>query len=116
MSGSGWIGVDLDGTLAFYDTWRGHTHIGHAIPQMLERVKDWIEEGQEVRIFTARVSCADPERTEIINAVQDWLEALGLPRLQVTCIKDFAMLELYDDRAVQVRMNTGQLVGYSTRN
>ena len=31
---SGWIGVDLDGTLAFYDMWRGMEHIGKPIPAM----------------------------------------------------------------------------------
>lgn len=36
---SGWIGVDLDGTLAFYDSWRGIDHIGAPIPLMLQRVK-----------------------------------------------------------------------------
>jgi hypothetical protein len=28
--------------------------------------------------------------------------------LEVTCVKDFAMIELWDDRAVGVLMNTGQ--------
>lgn len=35
--------------------------------------------------------------------------------LPVTATKDFAMIELWDDRAVQVRMNTGEVVGHSTR-
>jgi hypothetical protein len=51
----GWIGVDLDGTLAYYDHWRGAEHIGEPIPAMLERVKRWLADGKDVRIFTARV-------------------------------------------------------------
>ena len=39
----GWIGVDLDGTLAHYDKWRGVEHIGKPVPVMLERVKKWLE-------------------------------------------------------------------------
>lgn len=35
MSASGWIGVDLDGTLAVYDEWRGVSHIGAPVPAML---------------------------------------------------------------------------------
>ena len=53
MTQSGWIGVDLDGTLAKYGIWDGS--IGEPIPLMVERVKIWIALGVEVKIFTARV-------------------------------------------------------------
>lgn len=115
MAVSGWIGVDLDGTLAYYDEWRGHKHIGEPIMPMLQRVKNWINQGVEVRIFTARVSGEPEEAKEVNLAVQDWLLKHGLPMLRVTCTKDYAMLELWDDRAVQVQMNIGRPVGYSTR-
>lgn len=52
---NGWIGVDLDGTLAHYEGWKGVEHVGAPVPAMLQRVKDWIAKGVEVRIFTARV-------------------------------------------------------------
>lgn len=55
-SKKGWIGVDLDGTLAHYDEWRGVSHVGEPVPLMLERVRRWLGEGREVRILTARVS------------------------------------------------------------
>ena len=35
----GWIGVDLDGTLAMYDGWVGVSHIGEPVPAMLQRVR-----------------------------------------------------------------------------
>lgn len=36
--GKGWIGVDLDGTLAFYERWIDELHIGEPIPLILARV------------------------------------------------------------------------------
>lgn len=113
----GWIGVDLDGTLAYYDEWRGIGHIGEPIPAMVERVKVWLAEGREVRIFTARVS--QHEHDEICRAVRGFIESWCQKHigqvLPVTNIKDYDMIELWDDRAVQVEKNTGQPVGYSTR-
>ncbi|MEZ5524777.1 MAG: hypothetical protein R3E62_07420 [Pseudomonadales bacterium] len=99
----GWIGVDLDGTLARYDGWYGPAHIGEPIPAMLERVKNWLNEGVEVRIFTARASVP-----EYIPFVTQWLEKQGLPALEVTNVKDFAMISLWDDRCVQVETNLGE--------
>ena len=43
---NGWIGVDLDGTLAHYEGWKGIEHIGAPVPAMLERVKNWLAEGK----------------------------------------------------------------------
>ena len=48
-----WIGVDLDGTLAQYGGWKGPDTIGDPVPMMKERVMKWLNEGAEVRIFTA---------------------------------------------------------------
>ena len=110
---SGWIGVDLDGTLAHYDGWRGIEHIGAPIPAMMERVRAWLAQGREVRIFTARAynPGGDPERNEAVGHIQRWLIENGLTvdgkPLAVTNIKDFGMVELWDDRAVQVEINTG---------
>lgn len=106
----GWTGVDLDGTLAVYDAWVHHTVIGEPIAPMVERVKGWIAEGRDVRIFTARVAPALSEAwvvSECRTAIEDWcLEHLG-KILPVTHEKDYAMVELWDDRCVQVVPNTG---------
>jgi len=102
---AGWIGVDLDGTLAHFDRWRGPRHIGLPIPAMAKRVHDWHERGVEVRIFTARAS-----RPELIPDVHTWLKRHGFPPLAVTNQKDFGMVELWDDRAIQVLFNTGKAV------
>lgn len=101
----GWIGVDLDGTLAHYDEWRGLYHIGEPIPRMMARVKQWIAEGRRVKIFTARLCMPGA-----VPPIKEWLHRHGLKDLEITNIKDFGMIELYDDRCVQVITNTGELV------
>jgi len=112
VSNKGWIGVDLDGTLAHYDHWRGIAHIGEPIQPMLERVKTWLAEGKVVKIFTARVhSDGTPERNIEVSAVRrhisNWLVQHVGQTLEITNVKDFQMIELWDDRAVQVIPNTG---------
>lgn len=108
MSVSGWIGVDLDGTLAEYHGWNGGK-IGRPIPAMANRVRQWLADGTAVKIFTARVGSKDSEETAFeFNRIQDWTEEHFGVRLPVTCSKDFAMVELWDDRCVQVVPNTGQ--------
>lgn len=108
---TGWIGVDLDGTLAEYHGWQGITHIGPPIGPMVDRVKVWLAQGVDVRIFTARVGPQRfdvPEQIQVIEgAIKAWcVEHIGVP-LPVTCQKDFGMLELWDDRVVRVVENTG---------
>lgn len=100
----GWIGVDLDGTLAIYEGWKGYGHIGDPVPGMLARVRSWVGEGKKVKIFTAR--CAHPDGLE---TVKRWLSALGLGGLEVTNIKDMGMRVLYDDRCIRVERNTGRV-------
>lgn len=103
---SGWIGVDLDGTLAFYDHWRGEKHIGDPVPAMVDRVKAWLAQGIEVRIFTARV-CEEEEATVTRPLIEEWcLKHIG-QKLAVTNKKDYSMVELWDDRAVRVAKNMG---------
>lgn len=117
----GWIGVDLDGTSAHYDVWRGAEHIGDPVSAMAARIRGWLQEGREVRIFTARVdggeaaaqmgeTSADAYRDvqRITEIIQDWTELHFGVRLQVTNRKDFGMVSLWDDRAVQIEANTGR--------
>lgn len=52
----GWIGFDLDGTLATYDGWKGWDHIGDPIQKTVDLAKSFIAKGIEVRILTARAS------------------------------------------------------------
>ena len=115
-----WIGVDLDGTLAHYEKFRGIDHIGEPVVDMLARVKAWLVDGKDVRIFTARVAhdgTADKimESHKAMARITEWCKTHLGQVLPVTCTKDFAMMELWDDRAVQVEKNTGRPVGFSTR-
>jgi len=129
---NGWIGVDLDGTLAEYHGFPPDGSIGKPIEPMVARVKNWLAEGKDVRIFTARIWPLGTASESAIIA--DWVESNGnivtartdVPRqlelvkawcrehlgreLPVTCIKDFGMLTLYDDRCCQVEKNTGRLI------
>jgi len=97
-----WIGVDLDGTLAEATAWQGMSHIGAPVPLMMRRVRQWLEKGLRVKIVTARAG--DPQG---LAATRAWLAAQGLPELEVTDRKDFGMIELWDDRAIQVVQNRG---------
>lgn len=121
MTESGWIGVDLDGTLAEYHGWNGG--IGKPVPLMVKRVKRWLSAGLDVRIFTARVSPlggksfesgreADDEFCEEQTClIEDWcLEHLGQV-IPVTYQKDFRMAQLWDDRVICVQFNTGKILG-----
>jgi hypothetical protein len=73
----GWIGFDLDGTLALWgyelhpvtrETHYDVLQIGPPIPAMVALCKSLIVEGKEVRIFTARVGPATEE--ECLNAIE----------------------------------------------
>jgi hypothetical protein len=120
----GWIAVDLDGTLATYRGWNGG-RIGEPIPAMVERVRAALTAGWEVRIFTARVGAgaghsAESGRSddaafaaEQRAAVEAWCEEHIGQRLVVTAIKDFRLVEIWDDRACGVEANTGRLLSPS---
>lgn len=102
----GWIGVDLDGTLAKYEGWQGEMHIGEPVPKMVERVRFWLDNGYTVKIMTARV--CRPNSRAIVRRIQAWtMKHLG-QALDVTNKKDYDMIELWDDRAVQIVQNTGE--------
>lgn len=109
---AGWIGVDLDGTLARYDGWVGVTHVGEPVPAMLDRVRRWLAQGRDVRIFTARVSRPDQAETAR-SVIEAWCQEHIGQILPVTNEKDTKVIELWDDRAVQVVANTGEPVGQS---
>ena len=97
-----WIGVDLDGTLAKDGPCVDAYHIGQPVEPMMNRVRGWIAQGMHVKIVTARAGIPHG-----IPPVKVWLKKHGLPDLDVTNEKDFNMIELWDDRAIQVIPNSG---------
>jgi phosphoribosylamine-glycine ligase len=102
----GWLGVDLDGTLATYGGWSDD--IGEPIPRMIQRVKRWLADDKEVRILTARGSAGSmSERYTQLIKVYDWVKENIGESLEVTDRKDYKMSRLYDDRVVQIVANEG---------
>jgi len=107
-----WVGFDLDRTLAHYDKFRGLDHIGEPIPAMVTILKNYLARGVKCKIFTARVCNLDGQADFAENEIRTWcLKHIG-QELEVTCVKDYGMTKLYDDRAVGVVPNTGILVQY----
>lgn len=117
----GYYDVDLDGTLAEYHGWNWG-EIGPPVPKMVERVKNWMRNGQDVRIFTARVAVVPGFSSESGAAatmefakeqekrIERWcMEHIGWI-LPITAQKDFNTLEIWDDRARRVEFNTGELL------
>lgn len=102
---NGWIGVDLDRTLAHYDHYTG-PEPGEPLMPMVNRVKRWLTEGKDVRIVTARASHPAYDLRQKV-AIEFWCAKHLGEILPITCIKDYEMLELWDDRAVQMIPNTG---------
>ena len=137
QQGEGWIGFDLDGTLAKYDGWNGIDHIGEPIGPMVSLIKVLHAEGKTVKILTARVAPkGEPEvkpnpywenhwtvespddmpwaiHAEVWTPrefIQDWCyRFLGFVP-DIVYQKDHLMLDLYDDRCHQVIPNTGVTV------
>ena len=141
ITSTGWIGVDLDGTLSKYEGNLAPTEIGKPIQVTVDRVRGWIKNKQEVKIFTARIAetrvtpttierqlrhAADygevlsvdaatmliemwnSQRSAIRRAINRWCQRNIGTTLEITNEKDFAMIQLWDDRAVRVTFNTGE--------
>ena len=108
----GWIGFDLDGTLAHHEGYKGRLHIGAPILKMIRQVKELLTMGAEIRIVTARVAPPDVvdgvSVAEVRVAITNWcLKHIG-QELLVTYSKDKDMNCLVDDRAIGVPKNKRQ--------
>ena len=106
------IYVDFDGTLAD-DSKAKYPAIGPPVPAMLARVKAWLAAGRKVKIFTARLDqpTVEAERRHA-ELVQNWCHAYGVVDSNgnappVTNRKGADCGEIWDDRAISVRRNTG---------
>lgn len=98
---SKFIAVDLDGTLAESTT---DGSIGKPVKAMADRVKGWTKDGLSVVIFTARGGSADQ-----ISRIKAWLKQHELPDLDVTNIKEVEMVEFWDNKAVRVEVDSGEV-------
>lgn len=114
----GWIGFDLDGTLAKMLEWEpGEAptldKIGEPIPTMIARLKQRLDEGYAVRIVTARVSPPLDHQLALRQhaLISVWCKEHIGQHIPITAHKDLDMIVLYDDRVVQVELDTGRLLG-----
>lgn len=112
-----WIAVDFDGTLATFGCdWQNNPYAtGEPIKPMVDLVKKWLSEGEDVRIFTARMDCFHPKLGRLsVDQVKAPLECWCLAYLGVvlpiTNVKDYYCKAIYDDRAIQVEHDTGRLI------
>ena len=101
------IALDLDGTLAHYDGWKGVDHIGDPVPAMMKKVRDWIDEGHNIEIFTARVSGSADDAALAAHYICKWLREHDLPPFEIGCIKKKKFELFIDDRAIMVLKNRG---------
>lgn len=104
----GWIGFDLDGTLALHE--RGSKdlgYIGPPIEKAIKRVRKYILRGWGVRIVTARAADATPEQ---LQKIKDWSYVHIGTVLPIVSNKDGHMIVLFDDRAIGVESNTGKIL------
>lgn len=96
------IAIDLDGTLAYFDGWKGIEHIGNPIPSVVEKLIEKKNEGYAIKIFSAR--CMDLRAKKFIGV---WLDKNNIPYDDITNIKDSSMKEFWDDLAIRVPRNEG---------
>lgn len=98
----GWIGFDLDGTLATRPGKFDLDEVGEPVKKMIDVLKKHLADGDTCKIFTARAATLGHEK-----AIWRWLKEQRLPKLDITNAKDHRMKLLYDDRAVSVRTDEG---------
>lgn len=117
----GWIAVDWDGTVVTYHGWTKWNEFGEPIKPMVDRIKQWLAEGQDVRIFTARVGLPHEDTKQetcfktgekftsvmMKHAIASHCEKIIGQRLRVQCYKDLHTIEIWDDRAIGVVANLG---------
>ena len=102
-----WYGFDLDGTLAYYPPSVGY--IGEPIFKMVEKLKEHLRSGDSIRIVTARVCSMYPERDKQANRsrIDAWCIFYFGQTFPITAEKDYDMVRLYDERAVEIVHNLG---------
>lgn len=99
------IVVDLDGTLAYYDEWKGLDHIGDPLPGA-QKFIEALKVKFNVIIFTTRtnttVNHMEPDmQIPLATKVLDWLTKHNFPQVEVYAGIGKPIGEYYlDDRAV----------------
>jgi hypothetical protein len=86
--------------------------IGEPIPSMLNLVKENIKNGNDIKIFTARVSTYGSIKRiydSIIARyyINIWVKKNVGYKLDIVCAKDFKTRKIYDDIAISIKTNEG---------
>lgn len=105
--------VDLDGTLAEQKN-EYQREIGKPIMPMIELIRNELKQGSEVKIFTARASKWTDE-LEKLDIERFCVQNFGIV-LPITAIKEHNIDIYYDDRAIQVKKNTGHIINDKVSN
>lgn len=87
--------IDLDGTLASYDGWKGNESIGHPLPGAREAIAE-LRAGCKCYIYTARDVEAKPH-------IQAWCERHRIQVDGIICGRKPPAIAYIDDRAVPFR-------------
>jgi hypothetical protein len=123
----GHILVDFDRTLAQYEPGEYEPgKLGAPVPVMVERVKRWLAEGRDVRIFTARawfdrIALVTKQGNRKVvdrayavlkdcKAMDLWCQLHIGRKLPITFEKTPKTDIIFDDRAYHVAPNTGSIL------
>jgi len=84
---------------------------GDPVLDMVERVKTWLDLGEEVVIFTARVAPSHPESEIALSkaTIEEFCVREFGTKLEVTCIKHPEFSDFWDDKAVRVDRDKGSV-------
>lgn len=106
------IFVDFDATMAEYEHWQGHQHLGEPVPEMVQKINDALAKGSKIVVFTARVYPGDSwqealEATESYVFIASWCKQVFGSVFPITCLKTRWADEIWDDKGRGVVPNTG---------
>jgi len=100
------VAVDLDGTLAQYDGWKGIDHIGDPLPGAKEFLTALKDKGYSIEIYTTRCNSHVNNQTahHLAQRIYEWLRKHGLddwPKVGVYARQGKPLADAYvDDKAV----------------
>lgn len=102
------IGIDLDGTIAQYDGWRGHTSIGPLLPGAIEFLHELKRRGYQLVLFSARACDIEGRRAIaaylIENKIMELFEGITHEKL-------YKFAAFVDDRAIAFKGNYDVVLG-----
>ncbi len=100
------VSVDIDGTLAHYDGWKGVDKIGSPIPGAREFMEQ-LHKFARIQIYTARTNTKRNKghtEEELVGYVKAWLDESGMPYDEVYVGEGKpASSAFVDDRGVSCR-------------